>query len=62
MLQQFPDYMHCYLRLACIAEGAGRRKEALHWLRSALERQSDNPDALALKGASPSSFTFILPS
>ena len=50
MLKQFPDYMHCYLRLACIADGKGRRKEALYWLQSALERQPEFPDALALKG------------
>lgn len=59
MLQQFPDYLHCYLRLACIADAKGRRKEALHWLRDALERQPDNPDALALKGGPLSTYALL---
>ena len=53
MLGQFPDYMQCYLRLACIADVGGRQEEAQDWVRRALARRPDHPDALALQGALP---------
>lgn len=43
-----PDYIDCYLRLACVARAKGAIATALEWARKALSRQGGHTDALAL--------------
>lgn len=50
ILEAFPTYTDCYVRLACIASARGASAEALDWANKALGVQPDNPDVLALLG------------
>eukprot|EP00884_Botryococcus_braunii_P015610 jgi/Botrbrau1/2732/Bobra.0164s0012.1 len=50
ILQAFPAYMDCYIRLACIASRRGATEESLEWANKALALQPDNPDILGLLG------------
>jgi RNA polymerase-associated protein CTR9 len=43
-----PDYIDCYLRLACVARAKGAIATALDWAKQALSRQGGHSDALAL--------------
>mmetsp|Transcript_24228 Transcript_24228/g.61650 ORF Transcript_24228/g.61650 Transcript_24228/m.61650 type:complete len:900 (-) Transcript_24228:88-2787(-) len=43
-----PDYIDCYLRLACVARAKGAIATALDWARQALSRAGGHSDALAL--------------
>lgn len=51
MLENFPEYIDCQLRLAAIAARGGKRADAISHLRAILERQPGNTDALAFVGA-----------
>lgn len=54
MLDNFPEYIDCQLRLAAIAARGGKRDEALNHLRAVLKQKPGNADALAFMGAVPS--------
>lgn len=51
MLEAFPGYTDCPLRLACIAKHRGDHAQALEWTQKALEAKPGLPDALAMQGA-----------
>jgi hypothetical protein len=53
MLDNFPEYIDCELRLAAIAARGGKRDEALTHLRAVLKQKPGNADALAFMGAVP---------
>jgi hypothetical protein len=53
MLDNFPEYIDCELRLAAIAARGGKRDEALTHLRAVLKQKPGNADALAFMGACP---------
>jgi tetratricopeptide (TPR) repeat protein len=53
ILEAFPAYMDCYIRLSCIASRRGAGPEAHEWANKALAVQPDNPDVLGLLGAIP---------
>ena len=53
MLDNFPEYIDCQLRLAAIAARGGKRDEALTHLRAVLKQKPGNADALAFMGAVP---------
>ena len=57
MLDNFPEYTDCELRLAAIAARGGKRDEALSHLRAVLKQKPGNADALAFMGAVPSTFS-----
>lgn len=59
MLDNFPEYIDCELRLAAIAARGAKRDEALAHLRAVLKQKPGNADALAFMGAAP--WTFLLP-
>ncbi|BDA40854.1 RNA polymerase-associated protein CTR9 homolog [Coccomyxa sp. Obi] len=50
MLEAFPGYTDCLLRLACIAKHRGDHAQALEWSQKALEAKPGLPDALAMQG------------
>lgn len=51
MLENFPEYIDCQLRLAAIAARGGKRDEAMSHLRAILKQKHGNADALAFMGA-----------
>jgi Tfp pilus assembly protein PilF len=51
MLENFPEYTDCELRLAAIAARGGKRDQALTHLRAVLKQKPGNADALAFMGA-----------
>jgi tetratricopeptide (TPR) repeat protein len=51
MLEAFPGYTDCHLRLACVAKHRGDSAQALLWTQKALESKPGLPDALAMQGA-----------
>lgn len=51
MLENFPEYTDCLLRLAAIAARGGKRAEALGHLRTVLKQRPGDGDALAFMGA-----------
>lgn len=53
MLENFPEYIDCQLRLAAIAARGGKRGEAQSHLRAILKQKPGNADALAFMGAQP---------
>lgn len=48
LLKEFPKYVDCLLRLACIAKKKGKISDAEQWARRAAEVSSNSADALAL--------------
>jgi tetratricopeptide (TPR) repeat protein len=62
ILEAFPTYTDCYVRLACIASARGASAEALDWANKALAVQPDNPDVLALLGTVDPLYKTIRPS
>lgn len=48
LLQQFPGYIDCYLRLAAMAKAAGDVDEARHWAAAATEQAGGHVDAQAM--------------
>ncbi|CAM9716511.1 unnamed protein product [Chrysoparadoxa australica] len=50
ILSDHPSYLHCYLRLGCIARNAGQIHEASKWFKEALAVAPQNADTLAYFG------------
>ena len=50
ILQEFPGYLDCYLRLACLECQRGNLPAAHIWASKALSASNNAPDALAVQG------------
>jgi RNA polymerase-associated protein CTR9 len=48
LLQSFPGYVDCYLRLAAMAKAAGDVEEARHWAAQATAQADAHIDAQAM--------------
>lgn len=48
LLQQFPGYIDCYLRLSAMAKAAGDIEEARQWASKATEQAGGHVDAQAM--------------
>ncbi len=59
MLDAFPAYTDCHLRLACIAKHRGDLAGALKLTQKALEAKPGLPDALAMQGARHCGFSLL---
>ncbi|KAK9810525.1 hypothetical protein WJX72_012163 [[Myrmecia] bisecta] len=51
ILEQFPGYVDCYLRLACMERQRGRFAHAIEWVEKALKVDEHNSDARVLLAA-----------
>jgi RNA polymerase-associated protein CTR9 len=48
LVEQFPGYIDCYLRLSAMAKAAGDMSEAQHWAAQATQQAGGHVDAQAL--------------
>eukprot|EP00882_Tetradesmus_deserticola_P012382 GHRQ01013123.1.p1 GENE.GHRQ01013123.1~~GHRQ01013123.1.p1 ORF type:complete len:722 (+),score=423.52 GHRQ01013123.1:290-2455(+) len=48
LVQQFPGYIDCYLRLSAMAKAAGAMAEAQHWAAQATQQAGGHVDAQAM--------------
>eukprot|EP00877_Chromochloris_zofingiensis_P002087 jgi/Chrzof1/1187/Cz01g43270.t1 len=48
LLEQFPGYIDCYLRLACIARTSGSMDDAVDWATKATDMEGGHVDAQSL--------------
>lgn len=50
ILGEFPGYIDCYLRLACLQARRGDLEAAHEWAAKALAASNNHPDCLAVQG------------
>ena len=60
MVEEFPDYLDGYLRLACIERKRGNLKKAIHWAEQGIDKAEasskgspSHTDLLAMAGQPP---------